>query len=133
MTDMHQPVSPGEWPFILFPLKWFRFIQLETVTYFEQTVPQALNRLWSWRDATFCFYFVPLASWQDQEGQWWGFQIVSFETESQRWWLKFALMPVARIIAKKVRISNAEAKERQAVLAVVVEAVGLTRKGDEDL
>lgn len=118
LMDMHQPIAdqPGEWPLLL---KWFRFPQLEAMTYNKTTMPVALNRLWGWRDTTLDFYLLPLITWQDANGDKWGFEIISFEVESQRWWLGLPIMPVGKIIVEKVKISDEQFIERRKVLSFV--------------
>jgi len=111
MSDMHRPIStlPGEWPFLL---KWCRFSIFEAFVYEKITVPLALKRLWGWQDPTVLFYFLPLTTYQDSQGKWWGFEVKVFEQESQRWWLSLPIMPVAKIAVEKVRLDEEVAKER---------------------
>lgn len=115
MTDMHAPIAtqPGEWFFG----KWFRFPRLEAVIYWKTTVPLALARLWGWRDTTLDFYLLPLITYQDMHDDIWGFEVVDLDVESQRWWFGLPIMPVGRIIVRKVEISEQEMKRRQALLA----------------
>ena len=115
MTDIHRPIRslPGEWPF----LKWHRFASFEEDAYQNTTLPLVLKRLWGWRDPTLSFYLLPLTTYRDEEGLWWGFEVVSFEQESQRWWLSLPLMPVARVVVQKTEIDEYTALYRQTVLS----------------
>lgn len=119
MIDMHKPIPehPGEWPFCL---KWLRFPILEAVVYDKSTLPIVLNRLWGWRDATLYFYFLPLVTYKDSDGRYWGFKVELFEQESQRWWFSLPLMPIAKIVIKKVEISEEIARKREAILNACV-------------
>jgi len=115
MIDMHKPIPehPGEWPFLL---KWYRFPVMEMVVYEDSTLPVVLNRLWGWRDTTLCFYLLPLITYRDGNGKYWGFKVETFEQESQRWWFALPLMPIARIVVKKIEISEDVAGKREAIL-----------------
>ena len=115
MIDMHKPIpeQPGEWPFFL---KWCRFPVMEMVVYEDSTLPVVLNRLWGWRDTTLCFYLLPLATYRDNDGRYWGFEVRYFEQESQRWWFALPLMPIAKIVVEKVGISEGIARKREAIL-----------------
>ncbi|MEK7117946.1 MAG: class I SAM-dependent methyltransferase, partial [Patescibacteria group bacterium] len=115
LIDMHKPIpeQPGEWPFFL---RWCRFPVLEMVTFEETTIPLVLNRLWGWRDTTLCFYLLPLATYRDSDGRYWGFEVKSFEQESQRWWFSLPLMPIARIVVEKTGIAEETARKREAIL-----------------
>jgi len=114
LTDMHQPIrfQPGEWTFFL---KWFRFPLFEAMTYNETTIPLALSRLWAWRDPTLDFYLLPLVTSMENDN-YWGYEVISREVESQRWWLNLPVMPVARMVVKKVEISAEEAAKRGKIL-----------------
>lgn len=116
MTDMHKPIPqfPGEWPLLL---KWLRFPLIEAALYEQVTIPLVLKRLWGWRDTTACFYQLPLITFRDGDGRYWGFEVKSLEQESQRWWFAVPLMPVARIVVEKTEITERVASERQAILA----------------
>lgn len=118
LIDMHKPIAkqPGEWPFLL---KWCKFPRLEAMTYEQTTIPLALNRLWGWRDPTLDFYLLPLITWQDANGDKWGFRVISFEVESQRWWLGLPIMPVGKIIVEKTKIGEEEYNRRQKILSLV--------------
>lgn len=119
LVDMHAPIpnQPGEWPLFL---KWFRTSLLETIAYQQTTIPLALRRLWAWRDPTLDFYFLPLVTWHDPAtDDWWGYEMTSRTVESERWWLSLPLMPVARMVVRKVRLSQPEAMQRQEMLAYV--------------
>lgn len=115
MTDMHKPIPehPGEWPFLL---KWRRFPVMEMVIYEDSTLPVVLNRLWGWRDTTLCFYLLPLVTYRDGDGRYWGFEVKAFEQESQRWWFALPLMPVARIVVEKTEITEEIARKREVIL-----------------
>ncbi len=119
MIDMHRPIprQPGEWPFLL---RWCRFPIFEIVVYEQSTIPLVLNRLWGWRDATAFFYLLPLVSYQDNEGRYWGFKVQSFEQESQRWWFALPLMPIGKIIVEKIEISEKTAKTKKTILEACV-------------
>jgi hypothetical protein len=82
-------------------------------------MPVVLNRLWGWKDPTLDFYRLPLATWQSEDGTWWGFNITSFEMATERWWFSLPLMPVGKIVVKKITISAEEAKRRPEVLALL--------------
>jgi hypothetical protein len=90
---------------------------MEMVVYEDSTLPVVLNRLWGWRDTTLCFYLLPLATYCDDAGKYWGFEVKTFEQESQRWWFALPLMPVAKIVVEKVEISKEVAKKREEILA----------------
>jgi len=115
LIDMHKPIPeyPGEWPFLL---RWFRFPVLESVVYERSTLPIILKRLWGWRDTTLCFYFLPLATWKDEDGRNWGFNVCYFNQESKRWWFALPIMPTAKIVVEKVEISAEEAEKRKTIL-----------------
>ncbi|MEX1112518.1 MAG: class I SAM-dependent methyltransferase [Candidatus Andersenbacteria bacterium] len=116
LVDMHCPIAsqPGEWPLFL---KWLRTPLLEAVTYQHTTIPLALRRLWAWRDPTLDFYLLPLVTYQDSAtGEWWGYETISRVVESERWWLSLPLMPVARMVVRKVRLTQSEAAYRQQLL-----------------
>jgi ubiquinone/menaquinone biosynthesis C-methylase UbiE len=109
-VDMHRPVQQfsGEWPFVG---KWWRMPWLEAATYTLTTIPLALARLWGWRDPTLDFYRAPLATYQE-DGQWYGFETSWFKIEVERWWLGLPFMPTARLLVRKIRISEEEAHQR---------------------
>jgi len=115
MIDMHKPIPerPGEWPFFL---KWCRFPVMEAVIYEDSTLPVVLNRLWGWRDTTLCFYLLPLTTYRDGDGKYWGFEVKSFEQESQHWWFALPLMPIARIVVEKTEITEETARKREVIL-----------------
>jgi ubiquinone/menaquinone biosynthesis C-methylase UbiE len=118
MSDIHRPIPQfcGEWPIGL----WFaRFPVFEAYAYERITLPLVLGRLWGWRDPTMAFYQLPLATYQDDQGQWWGFQVDFFEVESQRWWLALPLMPTGKIICRKVKIDEETARIRRVILEAV--------------
>lgn len=119
VTDMHAPLAhqPGKWPFLFWA---FECPMLEAMTFRDTTIPLALRRLWRWRDTTTDFVRLPLTTWLDSEGQWWGFRVVSREVWSQPWWFfNLPVMPVAKILLEKVRISDKEAAKRQAILSLL--------------
>lgn len=115
MIDMHKPIpeQPGEWPLFL---RWYRFPILEMTTYEEATLPIVLNRLWGWRDTTLCFYFLPLVAYKDESGKYWGFSVEMQEQESQKWWFGLPLIPIAKIIVKKIEIDEVTARTRRIIL-----------------
>ena len=119
MIDMHQPIAsqPCEIPFFW---KWLSFPAIEHLAYYHHTMSVVLNRLWGWKDPTLDFYLLPLATWQDSDGAWWGFETTSFEMENQRWWFGLPVMPIARITVEKVRISEFEAKTQQEVAKIMM-------------
>ncbi|MAG44516.1 hypothetical protein CL633_01370 [bacterium] len=114
MTDIHKPIpeQPGEW---FCGFKWLRFPVFEMVGYEETTLPLVLKRLWGWRDPTLAFYLLPLTTYKDKSGQYWGFDVRSFEQESQRWWLSLPIMPFGKIIVEKKEINKSTAKERKLI------------------
>lgn len=115
MVDMHKPIpeQPGEWPFFL---KWYRFPILEAFIYEKGTIPLVLNQLWGWRDTTLCFYFLPLITYQDNEGKYWGFKVQSFEVEPQRWLFALPIISVGKIVVEKVEINKDTEKTRRIIL-----------------
>lgn len=115
MVDMHKPIpeEPGEWPFLS---RWCRFPIFEIATYEQSTISLVLNRLWGWRDATTSFYLLPLVTYQDSDGKYWGFKVQMFEQESQRWWFALPIMPIAKIIVEKIEISEETARIKKAIL-----------------
>ncbi|MBU2652451.1 MAG: class I SAM-dependent methyltransferase [Bacteroidetes bacterium] len=119
MIDMHKPIpeQPGEWPLFL---RWCHFPVLEMVVYEDSTIPVVLNRLWGWRDTTLCFYLLPLTTYRDCDGRYWGFKVRVFEQESQRWWFALPLMPIARIAVEKVEISEEISRKREIILNACV-------------
>jgi len=118
LVDMHQPVVGCECEVPILG-KWFSMFNFEALAYNHYTLPVVLNRLWGWRDTTLDFYQLPLITYCDANGVWWGFETVILEMESQRWWLGLPLMPIARTIVEKVEISEAEAMKRQRILEIV--------------
>jgi len=115
LVDMHGPIAelPGEVPFLW---RWWKVPLLESVTYLKTTIPLALARLWGWRDTTIDFYQAPLAT--VKEGSWWfGFETVWFKYEPERWWFGLPVMPTARLLLRKVTLSEFEASKRQNTLA----------------
>jgi len=112
MIDMHRPnpKQSGELPVI-----WSKMPLFEANTYENTTIPLALKQLWGWHDPTKDFYLLQLTTMQFQD-QFWGFEVSHFEVNSERWWLSLPIMPTAKIIVKKIAISEAEAKKRQAIL-----------------
>lgn len=116
MIDMHRPLLVTAKDCFLLG-GWYRFSAFETFSYERVAIPLALNQLWGWRDPTICFYILPLITWQDKIGKWWGFETLTFEQESLRWWLGLPAMPVAKIIVKKVAIEQEEAQIRQEILS----------------
>ncbi len=111
-TDMHEPLAhqPAKWNGIELP-------SLEAVTYAKTTIPLALKRLWCWRDTTRDFYELPLVTYVDDAGQWWGFRVVTLEIWSQPWWLfHLPVMPVAKLIVEKTCIPQEEADKRALIL-----------------
>lgn len=113
-VDMHRPMArfPGEWPFVG---KWWRMPWLEAATYALTTIPLALARLWGWRDPTFDFYRAPLMTLHE-DGRWYGFETQWFKIEVERWWLGLPFMPTARLLLRKIRISEEEAHQRLRVI-----------------
>ncbi len=115
MIDMHRPIPElsGEMPFFGW---WLKTPVLEAYIYEKTTLPLVLERLWGWRDTTMCFYLLPLVTYDDGLGQCWGFETQILEVESHRWWFGLPIMPVAKIVVKKVAISTEEAKARKKIL-----------------
>jgi len=113
LIDMHQPIAelPGEMPILG---RWLKTPNLEAATYSQTTIPLALARLWGWRDTTRDFYLAPLSvDLRPREGQWYGFEIVTFDQQSERWWFGLPVMPTARLLLRKVRITPEEAERRR--------------------
>lgn len=119
MLDIHKPIPElaGEWPFFW---KWCSFPIFEAVCYEQSNLPLVLNRLWGWCDATLCFYLLPLVTYPDSDGRYWGLKVQSFEQESKRWWFSLPVMPVARIIVEKIEISREIANTRKAILEACI-------------
>jgi len=112
LVDMHMPIpgQPGRMPlFGKTPL-------LEAMTYQRTTIPLALKRLWGWRDTTLDFYLLPLVAWQENEHRWWGWEVLSRFVESERWWLGLPVMPVAKMVVRKVPLSADEGRRRNELL-----------------
>ena len=118
MVDMHQPVSGQECEMPLL-WKWIRLPRWEAMAYNNNTMEVVLKRLWGWRDPTLYFYQLPLVTFQDDAGNWWGFETIIFEMNSQRWWLGMPVMPIAKIAVQKVKIGQEEALRRQKVLSAL--------------
>lgn len=119
MIDIHKPIpeQPGEWAFFL---RWHRFPIFEMFAYEHSTIPLVLNRLWAWRDTTASFYLLPLITYQDGDGRYWGFKVQSFEQETQKWWFALPLMPIGKIIVEKTEINEETARTRKAILEACV-------------
>lgn len=115
LVDMHRPIAelPAEVPFLW---RWWLVPTLEATTYFKTTIPLALARLWGWRDTTLDFYQAPLTT-LCQNGVWYGFETLWFKYEPERWWFGLPVMPTARLLVRKVRISHEEALRRISLLA----------------
>lgn len=118
MVDMHQPISGQECEMPVL-WKWIRLPRFEAMAYNNNTMEVILKRLWGWRDTTLDFYQLPLTTFQDENGIWWGFNVISFEMDSQRWWFGMPVMPIAKIIVEKAQISETEAMVRQRILAAM--------------
>jgi len=119
MCDMHHPLAQfaGEMPFFL---KWIATPAFEHIAYRTVTIPVALKQLWAWRDTTPDFYYLPLATYHDDRGIWWGFEVEQFYVESQRWWLSIPVMPTAKIAVRKVSLSIDEALRRRKMTEMLV-------------
>jgi SAM-dependent methyltransferase len=113
LVDMHRPIAelPAEVPLLW---QWWQVPTLEATTYFKTTIPLALARLWGWRDTTLDFYQAPLAT-LCQDGVWYGFETLWFKHEPERWWFSLPVMPTARLLLRKIRISEEEARRRNHV------------------
>lgn len=113
LVDMHRPIEelPAEVPFLW---RWWQVPTLEATTYLNTTIPLALARLWGWRDTTLDFYQAPLTT-LCQNGVWYGFETLWFKHEPERWWFGLPVMPTARLLVRKVRISEEEAHRRDNV------------------
>lgn len=117
LIDMHKPITwqAGEWPFFT---KWIRSPYFEMACYEKVTLPLALARQWAWRDTTSLFYLSRLTTFYDEKlEEWSGFKTLSFEFIPQRWWLSLPIMPRAKLILQKTKISYEEAKFRNNILS----------------
>jgi ubiquinone/menaquinone biosynthesis C-methylase UbiE len=121
LIDMHQPITdlPGEMPL---PWGWKRTAKLEAATYSLTTIPLALARLWGWRDTTRDFYLAPCTTIKSS-GQWYGFETIWFTQQSERWWFGLPVMPTARLLLRKVPISECEANQRQRIMEDLLENI----------
>lgn len=117
LADMHRPIIEiaGEFPVLS---KWVEMPFFECFIYEQGTIPIVLNRLWGWRDTTLDFYILPLITWFDGR-HYWGFETLSFETESQRWWLSLPIMPYAKLVVKKIQLSQEDYQKRQKILSLL--------------
>ncbi|MBN1325444.1 class I SAM-dependent methyltransferase [Candidatus Falkowbacteria bacterium] len=117
LADMHRPIicMTGEVPILH---KWMRMPLFEALAYESTTIPLVLNRLWGWRDTTLDFYILPLITCFDGK-HYWGFETLSFETESQRWWFSLPVMPYAKLVVKKIEITQEDYQMRQKLLSLL--------------
>lgn len=115
MTDIHTPSL--EEKDILMPFGLPKSSAFVQQVWENITKPIVLKKLWGWNDPTENFYTMPQVSYFDeQKNKYFGFKLVKRDVKNLKWWLGLPLMPICKIIAKKVEISKGEFLIKQSIL-----------------
>ena len=107
MVDMHKPsLKPRD---IKMPFGLPSSAGFIKQAWEKTTKPIVLHKLWRWKDPTEDFYKMPLVVIYDEEkNKYFGFEVVKREVKNMRWWFGLPVMPVAKLVVKKVTISRGE-------------------------
>ena len=118
LSDMHVPI-PGYRDPRPFWQRAFCMPNFAQTTWYNATVPDALGVLWGWKDPTLDFYLVPFVTYQDGDGERWGFRLIKREFCIDSWWLRMPMTPVCELIVEKEEIADSEMQRRQQILALI--------------
>lgn len=116
ITDIHKPIIKlkEKWPWFIGQKNSDAFA---IMAWEEVTKPVVLATLWGWRDPTDLFYKAPLIVYYDNKKNiYYGFEQVSFFLDNEFWWFDLPVMPTAKIVLKKIKISKEEFDKRTTIL-----------------
>ena len=111
MLDIHRPLPQlsASWPYDR--KKWWPAFQ--QMAWEDVTIPLVLNEMWAWNDPTFNFYTMPLVTYFDKDLQkHFGFELFYREVRTQTWWFGLPVVHSAKMILKKIEITQEESKQR---------------------
>lgn len=116
MVDMHRPFIglPEHWPWFLGKKHSHVF---GLAAWEELGKPLVLGTLWGWGDPTPAFYTSRFAAVYDEEyKKYYGFDLLHFSILNEPWWFNFPVITTAKIVLKKVEISEEDFKNRIGIL-----------------
>lgn len=116
ITDIHRPIIKlkEKWPWFIGNKNAEAF---SVIAWEKITKPLILGTLWGWKDPTQIFYAAPLiVDYDNVKNIYYGFELISLFFDNEFWWFDLPVMPTAKIVLKKIKITKEEFEKRNKIL-----------------